>query len=329
MLSEQEYRQLLEKHLQGACSEEELIRIDEYLAARRRLASGRPQPVQPRALPDHLLTDTFQQISASIDTYENRRRTFRKYIAPSISIAASLILIFGLSYLLYNNKKAPAITYTHITTQKGQRLTVTLPDSSIVILNQESRISYSNQFNTTTREVTLTGEAYFQIAQNAAKPFTVQSGPLHTLVLGTSFNIEAYPSSGKIAVGLITGKVQLKTDSNSYILTPNHAFHYDIASKQGKQSLITDAETYIAWKDGKIRFSNTQLDEAIRRLNLAFKTHIVLKDPKLTTTSIYGDFRLNEQPIDIVRTICILIKARYKIEPDGTITINQSAKNKS
>ncbi|KAI9433782.1 hypothetical protein F5148DRAFT_1295352 [Russula earlei] len=327
---EQEYHHLLKKHNQGACTEEELLLLDEYLLSRN-------EPSADPFVEDTLLTGTFERISDKIDADEKQRTKRRLITSMPVRIAASLILVFAVGVLLYHQKDVvnnylDPERFTNISSPKGKHMTVNLPDGSVVLLNQESRLSYSNRFNDTLREVSLTGEAYFQVTPNKAKPFIVHTGHLDTRVLGTSFNIEAYPFSSRIAVELITGKIWLTanksgTQNVNDILTPNQTAEYDTASGQTKKGEVANAENYIAWKDDKVRFSNTRLDEVVRRLNVNFRSHIVLADKALATQSIYGDFSLTTQPIDIVKTICILIKARYYIKQDGSIMLYQATGN--
>ena len=143
--------------------------------------------------------------------------------------ASLLISIFISAYLFYNNKQtAKSVIYPNlssVTTKYGNKSKVSLPDGSHVWLNAGSRLDYnSNDFNKTLREVNLTGEAYFDISHNPAKPFIVSSGNMRIKVLGTMFNVKAYPEEKHIETSLIKGSVEITIKDRPddiYILRPN------------------------------------------------------------------------------------------------------------
>jgi len=143
--------------------------------------------------------------------------------------ATLLISLFISAYLFYNNKqKIRSVIYPNIssvTTKYGNKSKVSLADGSHVWLNAGSRLDYnSNDFNKTLREVNLTGEAYFDISHNPAKPFIVSSGNMRIKVLGTMFNVKAYPEEKHIETSLIKGSVEITIKDRPddiYILRPN------------------------------------------------------------------------------------------------------------
>jgi transmembrane sensor len=146
------------------------------------------------------------------------------------SMAAVLLLtIIVTSFLFFYNRKSvlqeqsPAIS--SVITKYGNKSKISLPDGSQVWLNAGSRLDYNSlDFNKTLREVDLSGEAYFDIAHNVAKPFIVRSGKMRIRVLGTMFNVKAYPEEKNIETSLIKGSVEITIDDrpqDKYILSPN------------------------------------------------------------------------------------------------------------
>src|SRR5690606_36092602 len=119
-------------------------------------------------------------------------------------------------------------------------------------LNAESRLLYPSRFRGGRREVTLVGEAYFEVAHQADKPFIIHSGKLITQVLGTSFNIKAYENDPDIKVAVLTGKVGVRNltgNQKAVFLTPNQEAVYNKAINSiGKQKV--DASLSVSWKDG-------------------------------------------------------------------------------
>ncbi len=143
--------------------------------------------------------------------------------------ASLLIALIISSFLFFYNRKPlmpeKSQSISSVITKYGNKRKVSLPDGSHVWLNAGSRLDYnSNDFNKTLREVNLTGEAYFDIAHNPTKPFIVSSGNMRIKVLGTMFNVKAYPEEQHIETSLIKGSVEITIKDrpdDKYILRPN------------------------------------------------------------------------------------------------------------
>lgn len=145
-------------------------------------------------------------------------------------LMAGFILAFIItSFLFFNNRKpldqeiSPGMS--SVVTKYGNKSKISLPDGSQVWLNAGSRLDYNSvDFNIVRREVNLSGEAYFDIAHNAHKPFIVRSGNMRIKVLGTMFNVKAYPEEKNIETSLIKGSVEITINDrpyDKYILSPN------------------------------------------------------------------------------------------------------------
>ncbi|GAA4312477.1 DUF4974 domain-containing protein [Mucilaginibacter gynuensis] len=162
-----------------------------------------------------------------------------------------------------------------ISTPNGGQYNIKLPDGSMVWLNSASSITFPTAFNGTTREVTITGEAYFEVAKNAAKPFIVNSGTQTVQVLGTHFNINAYQDEPGIRTTLLEGSIRLKTGSQSRVLVP------------GQQTLVsgnnivlqktTNPSVTTAWKDGLFVFDDTDLPQLMRQIARWYDVQIVYR----------------------------------------------------
>lgn len=128
-----------------------------------------------------------------------------------------------------------------------------LPDSSVVILNHGSRLSYSTDYNKSSRDVRLEGEACFQVARNEHVPFIVKTRQIDVKVLGTVFNVSAYGEEGEVATSLISGSVEIKNnmDNKHYHLTPNTSAVYDKSTKEIHLETF-EREYAIGWTEGKL-----------------------------------------------------------------------------
>lgn len=185
---------------------------------------------------------------------------------------------------------------------KGQKTLFMLPDGSTVKLNAESKLVYPDTFATDIREVTLVGEAFFDVKENPAKPFIVKTAHLQTRVLGTSFNIKAYPDENSHEVALVTGKVQINdnTDpSTEMILSPNELAIYNNVQKNINKTKFNPA-TKLAWRDNTIYFDNSNFAEIIKTLERWYGVNFILpQDMEIQDkfTGVYRDKSL-EQVLD-------------------------------
>jgi len=162
-----------------------------------------------------------------------------------------------------------AINY-QLSTPKGGTYRVTLPDGTRVWLNAASALRYPAQFTGNTREVELDGEGYFEVAKDAHRPFLVKSNGQVVRVLGTVFNINAYPDEAQVMTTLVEGAVAV--GSNTAVARASLAFvtlkpGQQAAFKGGHIQVITvDASDYVAWKDGRFVFYNEPLPLVIKKL---------------------------------------------------------------
>lgn len=189
---------------------------------------------------------------------------------------------------------------------KGQKLTIYLPDRSKVILNSESKISYSKLFNEHQRIVELEGEAFFEVTPDKDRPFIVKSGNLLTKVLGTSFNIKAYPSDNNVKIAVKTGLVSVenttqKTNNKlntSVILQPSEMVVYN-KSKNSTNISNFDPREELAWSEGVLYFKNASMKEFVAKIERWYGIDIIVKREKPIKKGIVGEFH-NQSLEDIL-----------------------------
>lgn len=187
-----------------------------------------------------------------------------------------------LAYEAAGYAPATATLYNTITTPRGGKFYVTLPDGSRVWLNAASSLHYPTAFNGAAREVTLTGEAYFEVEKNAAMPFRVNLNGMQVEVLGTHFNINGYGDETTIKTTLLEGKVKVvnrgsstgnaaTTDlQQSVILMPGQQASIPTFSQSNRYSPIlvqaVDVEAVMAWKNGLIQFDGNDIYAVMRMI---------------------------------------------------------------
>jgi transmembrane sensor len=186
-----------------------------------------------------------------------------------------------LKYKALEGTGAIAVAYNVLSTPKGGQYRLTLPDGSQVWLNAASSIRYPTAFSGAERKVEITGEAYFEIAQNPAMPFRVQTvnhlgdaDPMTIQVLGTHFNVNAYADEDEVRTTLLEGAVRIKKGNSSGLLKPGQQAQLH---KNGAIDLIADAdvEQAIAWKNGVFEFDGEELPVIMRQIARWYDVDVV------------------------------------------------------
>ena len=212
-----------------------------------------------------------------------------------VASALCLVAITGILIFMHSGGRAPVVagtaqaasTASEVYTRNGSRTNLVLPDSTQVWLNAGSRISYDKNFGAALREVTLTGEAFFDVARNAGRPFVIHTARIDITVLGTRFNVKSYPSERTTEATLIRGSIEVSIKdrpTEKIILKPNEklvvanddsALHRNNFTRPGvaaNESLVairkptyemnTGAVIETSWVENKLIFQ----DEAFRDL---------------------------------------------------------------
>lgn len=267
---------------------------------------------------EHKFDQDFARIRNSIGLVKTghvipMRRNFQLVM----KIAASIALIFCIGYGGYflalpdNNKEG--LTLLEKSNPKGRKSTVMLPDGSKVKLNAESHLKYEEIGDK--RTVYLRGEAFFEVAKDANRPFTVFSGEISTTALGTSFNVRAYPESQYIEVYLASGKVEVLQHENrngtKLTLEPGQGANYNRGDKQLAYSQ-TGAETSLAWKDGTIIFDKSDFTEVKKALERWYGVEIEVIGTPDASWRINGTFS-NESLENILSSLDFTAPLDYSI----------------
>ncbi|NSL87006.1 DUF4974 domain-containing protein [Chitinophaga sp. Mgbs1] len=263
---------LLLKYKNGNCTPAETRRIDTWFESTDGAASLEE---------DADLQAIHHQVMEHIGTAASRRlKRLRLYAAA----AAGLLLLFT-TFLMRMKPGRPALSagWTVIQTSPGELKKITLPDNSSVVLNSCSRLRYRNGF-ARQREVQLQGEAFFDITADAAHPFSVQSDSLRILVLGTRFNIAAYPDDSTATVVLESGSVKV----NSIRLQPGEVLHRTAAGITVQQA---DLESAFAWQQGMLLYKDVPLAAICKDLERRYGVPIRITGKPLQAATYYYSSR--------------------------------------
>lgn len=163
-----------------------------------------------------------------------------------------------------HEKSGNKILYNTMATPRGGQYQLTLPDGSQVWLNAESSITYPTAFNEKERRITITGEAYFEVAKDKSKPFQVDIGTATIEVLGTQFNLNTYKEEPTKNTTLLEGSVRIKTVHTSLKLEPGQ--QGQLSANNLSLAVNPDVEQVMAWKNGVFNFNGTSIEAAMRQL---------------------------------------------------------------
>lgn len=236
-----------------------------------------------------------------------------------LKVAAIFILIIGVSFFAFRYLKTSTPSYTTVINPSGKIQLVQLPDESKVWLNASSTLRYAKGFKEK-RELQLDGEAYFEVAHDAAHPFIVSGGEVNTTVLGTVFNIKAYKNDKETIVSLISGSVRVATDKELGVLTPSTKMEFDRQSKK-VQTVKIDASRIGAWKEGKLFFDGQKLSEIANTLGRWYGIKFVFQTPGLGNCRYYMNFDSSTPLEQLLSTVAEIADMRYSINKQANTVI--------
>lgn len=239
-----------------------------------------------------------------------------------VSIAASLLVLFTIGYnLLTGSHSSEQIAWIEISIPKGVRDSVLLSDGSKIFLNGGSDLKYPRQFTGDTREVSFTGEGYFEIAKNAKKPFLINTELIEVKVLGTKFNLKAYANDMSVETILEEGRVQVKHSASNQILDmkPNDCVTFN---KQMNTFSTKQVDPLVAtmWRSGKYSFHSTPFPEFAQTLERGFGVTFIIENPDVASRHFTGEFIRGESIDEILNILKISSKLNYQ-KKDNIITI--------
>lgn len=195
----------------------------------------------------------------------------------------------------------------------GKRSFLTLSDGTRLWVNSSTKVVYPHLFKGDKREIYVDGEVYLEVTRNPDKPFYVKTEQMSVRVLGTSFNVCAYPEDNQRQVVLVNGKVEVQSQAHTAeVLAPNELYEYD---KQTEETSIkeVDATDYISWKNGYYQFAGQQLSVLFKRLSRYYAVSIVC-DEKVGALNCSGKLDLTEHVDDVLENLSKA--APIKVEHD-------------
>lgn len=260
----------------------------------------------------------WEKVSARMDAPvavapTGKRVMFSPWIKTTIAAAAVLLI----GFFIVNTIQS--LGDTEIIAANGNK-EVVLPDNTVVTLYKGSTLSYNRSFDNKLREVTLTGDAFFDVARNEEKPFVISAGGVDVKVLGTSF----YTKSGADAyVAVVTGKVQMSKKHNGQarlILTPGETGTLHNGSLVEE---LTDVNDLMYWKTGSIKFEDVALEQLVGRLDKIFAEEIRLSEnlPEEIRNQVININFVQQSLPEMLEELCLVSKCQLKQTDNGFIIV--------
>lgn len=321
---------ILIKFFKGEATEQEIDSIIEWV---NRSPENKRFFAEQKSLYNALDFAKLDKGDTIINGHKNLYAKWNKNIIIISAAAAVAILFFSIGF--YANKidtdrfsadRLQTLTSNNtmiheLHTERGVKGFLMLPDSTKVWLNADSKITYPDVFTGKTRDISLRGEAYFEVKKDSLHPMIVNTFKNFSLeVLGTSFNIKSYDNDDQIETTLYTGviKARFKNKTNSQIetltLKPNESFTYEIDlksnSSSGKTFSYNKPERQKAWKDGSLIFDNTPMPDVIKMLERWHGTTFIVQNTKLFDYKLSAEFK-SESIVQILEIMKLIMPMEY------------------
>jgi ferric-dicitrate binding protein FerR (iron transport regulator) len=261
-------------------------------------------------------------------------KTVRNFNSIWFKIAAVSLLVVGLTSLwnVFHNRivKNPDIAYNEIIVPLGEKAQIVLSDGSHVWINSASKLRYPVQFGEASREVTLEGEAFFDVTKKNGKTFVVNTHDVKVNVLGTAFNVRCYPGDSKTQTTVVRGQVKVEDilgTRKAIIIKPNEMATLTEKVPEGKEtsqiSSFTvnkvDPANLVSWKDQMLVFAGESFEDLAIKMERWYNVRIKIDNEELKSERFSGKFVHNETVYQVLEAIKITTPITFMVEKDTII----------
>lgn len=322
-MTKEEFEVLISKYLSGKASAAEERLMEDFFASQEK-KHAREHDIISEAM--------WTSITERIHYKDPKRKNKIHLSGRRAWVAVSAVLVMAVTFAVVYQRgffSAPAKTQQWITldSPNGQKSIITLADGSRIFLNAGSTIRYPEVFLPEKREVKLSGEAFFEITPNPKQPFMVTAGNVTTKVLGTSFNVQAFPDK-QISVTVATGRVEVEatgeaqdsTERDRVILKPNDQAIYS-PDHNGIMVNEVNIEKYLAWKDNTLFFENASIGEVAKTLERWYNATITFDNDRIKNCRISGKYK--DQSLEsVLKSIQYMYHVDFKFSFPNKVSLN-------
>lgn len=316
-MTEQEINALIDKHLQGTSTAQEEQLLEDFLESYQ--PGNREWNHEVLGERSEKAAQLFAKIRQQIASQP--KKTYRISTYWKVAAAAVFLAAFSWGVLFWPQTPVTGPMLTKATVP-GQKSTLILSDGTTVRLNSGSKITYPQRFGKGQREVVLEGEAFFEVKSDKDRPFVIHSTSLKTTVLGTSFNVSAFPGQDQ-HVTVATGQVKVEAlggiSQEEVILSPAQQAYFD-RTNGSLNTKEADLITVLAWKEGVIQFDRITLMQAVRVLERWYNVRITLANEALQHCIIRGKYK-DEKLVNVLESLKFVSDIDYRWDSVGHVTI--------
>ena len=341
-LTYDEIYSLIAKSLSGESTEEELAKLDVWKNSDRSNLSEYNDYLDIWNHSNRLAMPSQIDLPGSLNTTRKKAGIDRgqvRWLTMIVRVAAVLVLalLFSSIYNLFiapkSGQKTDSFAYQQVKSSFGMQSRVELADGSVVYLNSGSSLRFPTSFKgMKTRKVELSGEGHFSVTKNSKQPFIVDIRKMQIRVVGTTFDVDAYPTNSAFTIALVEGSIRLQQNSGNELkdlmdMKPNQIATYQQSENSLSIKTENDLNKYTAWTEGKIVFSNDPVNIVTQKLGNWYNVDIMVADTKLNKYRFTGTFI--DEPLEQVLNILILTsKMEYKVIPARKLADNSYSKRK-
>lgn len=327
----QTYRKYFEKYLSGNCTDDEKAYVENLLIQSPEIHDLFNEYRQIWNYTDQKVSDVSIDVEAAWMDLNKRIRTLdaisldlepeklvisRKLVIYTSRVAAVFVIALGFFFLLNFLKSNAEPVLKNFTASETQSTPLVLADGSEVLMNN-GELVYPEEFSGSKREVSFSGNAYFNIAHNPKQPFIINAGGVRVEVLGTSFNLCACSETNETVLCLDEGKVRfssINTADGSILeqieLLPGQKGIYNRTTGAISRADIVN-KNYLAWKTGLLVFEKAPLEEVVRTIEQTYNLQVI-SDKPFKAYSLTARFE-NETPETIFETLSTIYGIQYSI----------------
>lgn len=283
---------LAKKYTEGTCTPEEKMAVEAFFDKMQDNTTIDLHQ-SPDAKGDVILGKIFHELQLKKQPQKIR---FKKALRIAAILIVALAVSFSVAKFVFTPKEIIQIA------NKGEKKEVLLQDGSVVVLNSNSSITYPEEFGET-RNIKLSGEAYFKVFRDVKRPFIVQTHNVKVRVLGTSFDVNSYKHRAT-KVSVLTGRVEVSSGTGKKVVIIKNQ-QADLKPNADFQISADDSSDGIAWTSNTIILKNTTLSETAKIIENWYNVAITFEDPEIKKLTISGKFK-DEKLENVLESIAFL-----------------------